>query len=380
MPTTVTDMWQRSLATLTRLFKGTVRLGDWRLSRTPGHSALLLSARDDASGGHYAVGYRLDGSEAFCTQVPQRCHAIIEHPSQPLALFVARRPGTESYLVDLRDGCLLQTLRAEPDRHFYGHAVIHRSGEWLYATENDTRDPGRGVLGVYRFNDNRLERTAELSTHGIGPHELAWMPDGETLVVANGGIRTEAESRVEMNLEAMEPSLVLMGRDGHLISKETLAQPMNSIRHLAVAEDGTVAACQQFMGGGDEVAQLLAIKRPGEPFVPFPISDEQLLSMGNYTASVAIHPALRLVALTAPRANRFFVWGLDTAEVIVDAPMPDCAGVAAVDGGFVVTSGQGRCRYYSAVTGSWLGTPLQLPSGLWDNHLQVIQKAVALGR
>ena len=32
--------------------------------------------------------------------------------------------------------------------------------------------------------------------------------------MANGGIRTEAESRVEMNLNAMEPSLVLMQRDG----------------------------------------------------------------------------------------------------------------------------------------------------------------------
>jgi hypothetical protein len=94
--------------------------------------------------------------------------------------------------------------------------------------------------------------------------------------------------------------------------------------------------------------------------------------MGNYTASVAINDALRLVALTAPRANRFFVWDLDTAQVKVDAPMPDCAGVAAVEGGFVVTSGQGRCRYYSARTGQWLGSPMALPAGLWDNHVQVV--------
>lgn len=347
-------------------------LAGWRLSRQPGRLPLLLSARDDADGGHYAVAYRLDGTLAFRTQVPQRCHAIVEHPGRPVALFVARRPGTESYLVDLRDGQVLQTLRARPGRHFYGHAVIHQGGEWLYATENDTTEPGRGLLGVYRFNETCLEHTGELPTHGIGPHEVAWMPDGETLVVANGGIRTEAESRVEMNLNAMEPSLVLMRRDGSLISKETLAQPMNSIRHLAIARDGTIAACQQFMGDAGEVAQLLAIKRPGGAFAPFALSDAQLLSMGNYTASVAINDALRLVALTAPRANRFFVWDLDTAEVKVDAPMPDCAGVAAVEGGFVVTSGQGRCRYYSAGTGQWLGTPLDLPSGLWDNHLQVI--------
>jgi len=368
----VTDMWQRSLSGLVQRLAGSIGLGGWRLVGNPGPGALLLSARDDADGGHYAVGYRIDGSLAFSTPVAQRCHAIVEHPQQPIALFVARRPGTESYLIDLRDGRLLQTLHSRHDRHFYGHAVIHRSGEWLYATENDTTQPGRGLLGVYRFVGERLEHFGELSTHGLGPHELAWMPDGETLVVANGGIRTEAESRVDMNLDAMEPSLVLMGRDGMLISKETLAQPMNSIRHLAVASDGTVAACQQFMGSGDDVAQLLAVKRPGEGFMPFPVSDEQLLSMGNYTASVAINDTLRLVALTAPRANRFFVWDLDTAEVKVDAPMPDCAGVAAVQGGFVVTSGQGRCRYYSAREGQWLGTPLALPSAHWDNHLHVL--------
>jgi hypothetical protein len=163
---------------------------------------------------------------------------IINHPTLPIALFVARRPGTESYLIDLRDGRLLQTVTSQPHRHFYGHAVIHKGGEWLYATENDTTDPGRGVLGVYRFEGERLVHTGEISTHGIGPHEVAWLPDGETLVVANGGIRTEAESRVEMNLDAMQPSLVLMQRDGTLLSKETLAQQMNSVRHLAV---GTTA-------------------------------------------------------------------------------------------------------------------------------------------
>lgn len=353
-------MWQRVLTTLARVMPGKAR------------GSLLLSARDDADGGHYAVAYHADGRLAFSTPVAQRCHAVIEHPDAPLALFVARRPGTECYLLSLRDGTLVQTLTARANRHFYGHAVIHRSGEWLYTTENDTTDPGRGVLGVYRFHQGRLVFVEELPTHGIGPHELAWLPDGETLVVANGGIRTEAESRVEMNLDAMEPSLVLMQRDGRLLSKETLAQPMNSIRHLAVARDGTIAACQQFMGSADEVAQLLAVKRPGEPLLPFPVSDDQLRSMGNYTASVAINDQHRLVAVTAPRANRFFIWGLDSAEVKLDAPMPDCAGVVAMDDGFVVTSGQGRCRFYRERNGQWLGTPMELPSGLWDNHLHAI--------
>jgi hypothetical protein len=288
-----------------------------------------------------------------------------------LALFVGRRPGTESYLIDLRDGRLLQTLISPPNRHFYGHAVIHKDGEWLYATENDTSDPGRGLLGVYRFVNQRLVRSGELSTHGIGPHQVAWMPDGETLVIANGGIRTEAESRIEMNLNAMQPSLVLMQRDGTLLSKETLAQSMNSVRHLAIANDGTIVAGQQFMGDAHEGAELLAIKRPGQAFVAFPLGEAQRQAMNQYTASVAIHSERRLVALSAPRGNRFFIWELDSGKVRLDAPLADCAGVAAVADGFVVTSGQGRCRFYDCRQDPPVAIALELPAGLWDNHLHI---------
>ncbi len=365
-------MLRRQALKLGSVLLSALTLGGWTLLRRKDQPPLLLSARDDADGQHYAVGYRLDGTQVFATRVAQRCHDIINHPELPIALFVARRPGTESYLVDLRDGRLLQTIVSQPNRHFYGHAVIHKSGEWLYATENDTTDPGRGVLGVYRFEGERLVHSGEISTHGIGPHQVSWLPDGETLVVANGGIRTEAESRVEMNLDAMEPSLVLMRRDGSLISKETLGQQMNSVRHLAIGSDGTVVACQQFMGDAHETAELLAIKRPGQPFEAFPVPEHQLQSMAQYTASVAVHSELRLVAMTAPRANRLFIWNLDDASVRLDAPMPDCAGVGAVADGFVVTSGQGRCRLYDCRQETLVGQPLQLPSGLWDNHLHLV--------
>ncbi|OLS59395.1 DUF1513 domain-containing protein [Pseudomonas putida] len=365
-------MLRRQALKLGSVLLSALTLGGWTLLRRKDQPPLLLSARDDGDGQHYAVGYRLDGTQVFATRVAQRCHDIINHPELPIALFVARRPGTESYLVDLRDGRLLQTIVSQPNRHFYGHAVIHKSGEWLYATENDTTDPGRGVLGVYRFEGERLVHTGEISTHGVGPHQVSWLPDGETLVVANGGIRTEAESRVEMNLNAMEPSLVLMHRDGSLISKETLGQQMNSVRHLAIASDGTVVACQQFMGDAHETAELLAIKRPGQPFEAFPVPEHQLQSMAQYTASVAVHSELRLVAMTAPRANRLFIWNLDDASIRLDAPMPDCAGVGAVADGFVVTSGQGRCRLYDCRQETLVGQPLQLPSGLWDNHLHLI--------
>src|SRR5690606_16833627 len=115
--------------------------GGWTLVQRQA-TALLLSARNDADGNHYAVGYYLDGREAFSTRVNERCHDVVPHPSLPLAVFVGRRPSRESYLIDTRDGKLLQTLTSPEQRHFYGHGVFHADGEWFYSTENDTADPG----------------------------------------------------------------------------------------------------------------------------------------------------------------------------------------------------------------------------------------------
>lgn len=364
------SMKRRAFLGLSATLLAAGAVGGWKLTHT-GHQPLLLSARNDESGKHYAVGYRLDGERAFATQVSERCHDVVPHPSLPMALFVGRRPSTESYLIDTRDGRLLHTLHSEKDRHFYGHAVFHKDGEWLYATENDTRDPGRGVIGAYRLEGERLVHRDELSSHGLGPHQLLWMPDGETLVVANGGIRTEAESRVEMNLDAMEASLVLMARDGTLHSKEQLPEPMNSVRHLAVASDGTVVSGQQYMGDAMDAVPLVAIKRPGQPFQHFPMADAQRQMMSQYTASVAVHSDLRLLAMTAPRGNRLFIWDLDSGAVRLDAALPDCAGVGAVEHGFVVSAGIGRCRLYDCRSERIAMQPLELPAGFWDNHLRL---------
>ena len=351
---------------------GIAAVGGWALWQGQGQSPLLLSARNDADGQHYCVGYSLAGRRVFATPVAERCHDVARHPFLPLALFVGRRPARESYLIDLRDGRRLQTIRSQPQRHFYGHAVFHGGGDWLYATENDLAAPGRGVLGRYRLDHDtwQLTHDGDVSTQGVGPHQLAWMPDGESLVVANGGIRTEG-GREKTNLDSMAPSLVIMDRSGELHSKETLRDQQSSIRHLAVADDGTVITGQQYQGAAWASVPLLAVKRPGQPYQPFPVATSQLAMMHQYTASIAIHSQRRQVALTAPRGNRFFVWDLDSAATLVDVPMADCAGVGVVDDGFAVTSGQGRCRYVCYREGQVQRQWLDLPGGGWDNHLKL---------
>ena len=146
---------------------------------------------------------------------------------------------------------------------------------------------------------------------------------------------------------------------------------MNSVRHMAVARDGTLVTGQQYEGDAEHVAPLVAIKRPGQPFQPFPLGELQRQAMRQYTASVAIHDELRLLAITAPRGNRFYIWHLDSAELLLDAALPDCAGVAASRDGFVVSAGVGRCRHYDCRGEQIAATHLALPAGLWDNHLRL---------
>ena len=364
-------MRRRTLLGLGSGLLGLGIIGGWTVARGTSQP-LLLSARDDAQGRHYAVGYELDGTQRFSTRINERCHDAYAHPYLPIAVFTGRRPSRESYVVDLNTGELLQTLHSPEHRHFYGHGVFDKDGQLFYTTENNTRDPGRGVLGVYQVHERKLDRIAERSTHGIGPHQLLWMPDGEHLVVANGGIRTEADSREMMNLNAMDASLVIMHHNGTFISPDTPPQQQNSIRHLAVARDGTVVSGQQYEGDAHDKADLVAIKRPGQAFAPFPLADAQRDLMQQYTASVAIHDELRLLAITAPRGNRFFVWDLDTGHLRLDANVPDGAGVGAYAEGFVVTSGQGRCRLYDCTGSTPQMQALALPSGLWDNHLRLV--------
>ena len=109
-------MLRRQALTLGSLLLGAVTLGGWTLFKRKDQSPLLLSARDDTDGKHYAVGYRLDGTRVFATEVGQRCHDIINHPTLPIALFVARPPGHRE-LPDRsarRDVAANRDLAAEP--------------------------------------------------------------------------------------------------------------------------------------------------------------------------------------------------------------------------------------------------------------------------
>ena len=175
----------------------------------------------------------------------------------------ARRPGTFAAVFEPATGLVVRRFDTPPDRHFYGHGVFEPTGRVLVATENDTRR-GQGVLGLYDAADG-YRRIGELPAHGIGPHDIALLPDGRTLAVANGGILTLPETgRDKLNLDSMRPSLNRIElASGRLLDEGRLPDRLHrlSIRHLAQAEGGLIAAGLQWEGEPGDLVPLVAIDR-----------------------------------------------------------------------------------------------------------------------
>lgn len=173
-----------------------------------------------------------DGTRArvdAAIDLPGRAHGLWLESDGTL-LVVARRPG--DWLLRWRFG------RAEPDWHwaeadraFTGHVLASADGRELYTPETDL-DSGRGLIGV---RDARsLEKRDEWPTHGLDPHALLRDARGR-LLVANGGIATQAESgRRKLVQQGMDPSLVRIdARSGELLGRWRLPDAHLSIRHLA---------------------------------------------------------------------------------------------------------------------------------------------------
>ena len=180
---------------------------------------LYLSARADAGGGYRMSGFAADGASRFDLPLPGRGHSFAVRPGGREAVHFARRPGRFALVVDLVYGVVVHKLETPADRHFYGHGVFSRDGRLLYATENDFGGE-RGVIGIYDAARG-YSRMGELPSHGVGPHEIALLSDGETLVVANGGIATHPDlPRVKLNLPTLAPSLCYIERrDGRLLQE-----------------------------------------------------------------------------------------------------------------------------------------------------------------
>lgn len=322
----------------------------------------FLSAARAADGRYLLCGLRASGEVAFALPLPDRGHAAAAHPEQPLAVGFARRPGRFAVVLDCVTGQEIARLDAPEGRHFYGHGAFSPDGAHLFTSENDY-DAARGVIGVWSLGSGK--RLTEFHSGGVGPHDIKLMPDGQTLVVANGGIETHPDAgRTKLNIPLMEPNLSFLGLDGSLLDQQELDRALhkNSIRHLAVAPNGTVGFAMQWQGDLSDDPPLLGLTRKGGTpmLVTPPTTDAK--RMKGYAGSVALLADHKEVCITSPLGGLAQVFDTDSGALKRSFDMADVCGVAATAQGFVLTSGRGDIAHE---TRGWT-TPHAMQ---WDNHL-----------
>ncbi|MEL7252784.1 MAG: DUF1513 domain-containing protein [Pseudomonadota bacterium] len=318
-----------------------------------------LSAGKRPDGAYVLCGLTAAGDITFQLPLPARGHAAAAHPTLAQAVAFARRPGTFAIVLDCLTGAENARLTPPKGRHFYGHGTFSEDGDLLFTTENDI-DTARGMIGAWDVR-RAYTRIGDFPSGGIGPHDIKLMPDGETLVVANGGIETHPETgRTKLNIPTMRPNLSYLRLDGALIDQLEMpsAHRKNSIRHLAVARTGAVAFAMQWQGDLHEDLPLLGMHDPKKDELQM-MDAASVRHMNGYLGSVAITSDGGRVATTSPRSGRLQVF--QHCQLQDEIVKSDVCGVAPLEDGFMSTTGTGHVTSTSGLN--------KEHNIAWDNHL-----------
>ena len=288
--------------------------------------------------------------------IPGRGHGVATNP-QGHATVIARRPGTFFMVFDYNSHQMIKLQPADTNRHFYGHGVYSRNGDYLFVTEGE-KGTSRGIIGVYDVS-GQYRKVNELSGFGIGPHEVIMMPDN-TLAIGVGGVHTNG--RKPLNLGSMQPSLSYLSVDGDLIDQVSMQDKKLSIRHLAHDGSDTVLCGQQYRGEPDEYPALLAMHTRGDKLKQLKAEPEQWARFNHYIASIAATD--KWILATSPPGNCYGIWSKETGKLVELNALPDASGVVVYDDEFRISSGAGKVVEQ---------IPGELNQGFasnvqWDNH------------
>lgn len=338
-----------------------------------GRESLFLSARADRKGRFYASGFDATGAKQFDLPMPARGHGSAVSPDGRYGVFFGRRPGRFALVVDAARGTVAHTIPAMEDRAFAGHGLFVKGGRLLLATEIDYEGK-RGLIGLYDATDS-YRRIGELQTGGMDPHDLRLLPDGRTLIVANGGILTHPEvQRMKLNLDTMDSSVAFIDiRDGRLIEQRRLPGEFFqlSLRHMAVTAAGETVIAMQYEGPSTDLVPLVGLARPGREIELLEMPDAAWSRLRNYCGSAAVDAAGTILGVTSPRGGRALFWEAATRRPLQPLDLADGCGLAAapVPGRFIVSNGLGALVEYDPIAGRTRALNSGFADARWDNHI-----------
>lgn len=334
------------------------------LSWADAGSPAYLAAAKLADGSFALHGLTATGTTVFSIPLPARGHAATAHPTRPEAVAFARRPGIYAIILNCATGAVATRLAPPDGSQFNGHGSFSQDGHTLYTSEV-IATTSEGRIGLWDAADN-YRRIGSWRTGGIGPHDLKRLNHGDTLVVANGGIQTDPQDRTKLNIATMRPNLAYLDARGTITDLIELDPDLhqNSIRHLAIAPDNTVAFAMQWEGDPAETTPLLGLHKRGNAPRLCDVPQAQMLVMKGYAGSIAFDAIGQQVAITSAHGGAVQIHDRN-GTFLTGLLRPDASGIAAGPTGFLLTDGNGTV---SAIIDQAL-IPLTTGTALWDNHL-----------
>lgn len=335
----------------------------------------FVSAASDNSNQHWLVILDTNGDINHKLAMPSRAHQITTQLHSSIVAVAARRPGTYLMIVDTRHGKIIHELNPVTGHHFYGHATYSADGRYLFTTENHI-ETGEGYIFVRDANAN-YQVVNYFSSHGIGPHEIKVHPNGQTLIVANGGILTHPDSgRAKLNLDTMSPSLVYLSiNDGKLIEKVHLPKHLNqlSIRHIDINKKGLTAIAMQYQGSKLDSVPLVAVHKQGHSIKTLWAPEHINRKMKQYCGSVCFNQSGSIFAVTSPRGNLLTLWDAIDGEYITQFRCADVCGVNKFGThGFSFSNGLGKLYTFDMKSSVLKLVPSKDHHFAWDNHLSIL--------
>lgn len=330
----------------------------------------LFSAFEDARADQYVGGVSLRDRRVFGARVPMRAHGCAVDPTDPQrVLFFARRPGTVAFELRRDSMRVLTAFETGVGRHLAGHGVFSAAGDLVFTPEHDYENV-RGILTVRDARSFRIVQ--EIDTRGIDPHEIAWLPDGRTLLVANGGILTHPRSfRRKLNVPTMDPSLCAIdARNGECLEQWRLPDHLLSIRHLAMAGDGTVIAGLQYEGDRAAAPGILALHRPGSALRLLTAPASELRQFNGYVSSVAISEVHDLIAAACPYGSGVACWSLRDERYLGFVAANEPYGLSSLADGSIIASQRDGAAFdldETRLRSQFLRLKGEMPIR-WDDH------------
>lgn len=334
------------------------------LSWADAGSPAYLAAAKLVDGTFALYGITTEGETAFAIPLPARGHAATAHPTRPEAVAFARRPGIYAIILNCANGAVMTRLAPPDGIQFNGHGAFSQDGHVLYTSEV-IATTSEGRIGLWDATDG-YSRIGSWASGGIGPHDLKRLPGSDALVVANGGIQTDPQDRTKLNIATMRPNLAYLNASGTITDLVELPPEyrQNSIRHLAIATDSTVAFAMQWEGDDAEPAPLLGLHKQGNVPQLCGVPESEMFVMQGYAGSIAFDPAGQEVAITSSHGGAVQIYGRD-GTFLAGILRADASGIAPATTGFLLTDGFGAV---STIVDHSL-TTITEGSTLWDNHL-----------